>query len=615
MKSFFKTHMGAVIAQNRIICRLFASWLLLGAYLTVTNNGYHDIAFLQEDYTIPMLLLRMVLIFAGLSLLALSGGRSVHTDSLALLVAATVGAVRWTVEFSGYGGTALVTLAVLCVYAMILYWVYLKNRHLLDMLRPGRYMALAIGLCAGAIACGLLITVSVLRYTTFSAPNFDFGIFCNMFHNMKETGLPLVTCERDQLLSHFAVHISPVYYLILPFYMIFPSPVTLQVAQAVVLMLGVIPVYLLSRHFGYSNKMTALLCTLYAFYPPITTGCFYDIHENCFLPLFLLWMFYFFEKRRYIPMYLAALMVLTVKEDAALYLLIFGLYLILSRRNRLHGAVLSAASVGYFVLAVYLLQTQGNGTLAGAHFDSLMYDPEAGLMGVVKTALLNPGFLLTQLFKGGDPDAWSKVWFALQIFLPLGLLPFTTKKPSRWLLLSPILINLLTNYPYQHDTGFHYQFGVCALAFYALLLNCKELKAPARRPLLSLAVSATLCIYLIGGFYSFSANLNHYTEKKDDFEKMEEILRTVPEDAGVIASTFLVPHLAQRSEIYEVDYHNRKTDMEYVVLDLREGYSSDQNSGYLRYYLSRGYEAVVHEEGLVVVLKQIPDYTPVEPED
>lgn len=42
----------------------------------------------------------------------------------------------------------------------------------------------------------------------------------------------MTTCERDRVLSHFAVHVSPIYYLFLPFYALFPSPVTLEVLQA-----------------------------------------------------------------------------------------------------------------------------------------------------------------------------------------------------------------------------------------------------------------------------------------------------------------------------------------------------------------------------------------------
>lgn len=66
--------------------------------------------------------------------------------------------------------------------------------------------------------------IGCLRYLGYLAPNFDFGVFTQMFHNMRESFLPMTTCERNGLLSHFAVHISPVFYLLLPFYALFPSP-------------------------------------------------------------------------------------------------------------------------------------------------------------------------------------------------------------------------------------------------------------------------------------------------------------------------------------------------------------------------------------------------------
>ena len=39
-------------------------------------------------------------------------------------------------------------------------------------------------------------TLVVLRYFLFKTPNFDFGIFSQMFYYMKETGLPMTTTER-----------------------------------------------------------------------------------------------------------------------------------------------------------------------------------------------------------------------------------------------------------------------------------------------------------------------------------------------------------------------------------------------------------------------------------
>ena len=120
-----------------------------------------------------------------------------------------------------------------------------------------------------------------------------------MFHHMKEGFLPIVSSERDKLLSHFAVHISPIYYLLLPLYCIFPSPYTLQISQGIILAGGIIPFYLLARHKGLSNKVTVMLSIAYAFSPALICGTTYDLHENCFLVPLLLWMFYFFEKEKY----------------------------------------------------------------------------------------------------------------------------------------------------------------------------------------------------------------------------------------------------------------------------------------------------------------------------
>ena len=59
---------------------------------------------------------------------------------------------------------------------------------------------------------------TVCRVLTYRAPTYDLGIFSQMFHQMRTTGLPTTTLERDGLLSHFDVHVSPIYYLLLPFY-------------------------------------------------------------------------------------------------------------------------------------------------------------------------------------------------------------------------------------------------------------------------------------------------------------------------------------------------------------------------------------------------------------
>lgn len=108
---------------------------------------------------------------------------------------------------------------------------------------------------------------TVCRVLSYSCPTFDFGIFSQMFHQMKTSGLPTTTVERDGLLSHFSVHVSPIFYLLLPFYSLYPKPVTLQVLQAAVLVSAVIPLWKLCRRHGLSPAVSVLLSLLLLLYP------------------------------------------------------------------------------------------------------------------------------------------------------------------------------------------------------------------------------------------------------------------------------------------------------------------------------------------------------------
>jgi len=600
MREFFED-LRRVTTTERVLPRLLAAWCWVAALISWRSGSFTKLEFGQNLSLIVVLLCAVAFFLLFSAAAALSPAW--HVDSLLLFGSALVLSIRWLWLYDGDQSFLflLAVCAVLCLLAI--YALNVNENRIASFSVSGRTVAI-LTVCAGLVSFAVIATVTCLRYKTFSSPNFDFGLFCNMFYNMKETGEPLITSERDRLLSHFAVHISPVYYLLLPFYWLFPSPLTLQIGQAAVLALGVIPVWLLAKHFRLSGKVTVLAVLLYAFYPAVSTGCFYDLHENCFLPLFLLLTFLFYEKRKYIPMYLSALLVLSVKEDAFVYLAIFGVFVMLSERNWLHGGVLTALSLGYFMLCGHLLQKYGLGMMVN-RFDNLIYEEDAGLLGAVKTALINPGFLLTQLFttSGGT---WEKIVYFLQIFLPLGFLPFCSKKASRWLLLAPLLVNLLTYYPYQYDLGFQYHFGIAAFLVYAMLKNLPELAPVTRRSLLCIAAVGCLCVYFSSVVPRLDSYVSRWVNHKESYAAMEATLETVPDDASVACSTFLLAHISDRDEIYEVEYHEYKTDVEYVVLDAR--YESAES--YKRFYLSRGYTVDENSTEAILILKKGADTPP-----
>lgn len=600
----------AAFSFDRVICRLLAAWCCFIAFSLCSDLRYHNLEYAQNT-SLGNVLLVVTLLFVAYSVVNIFL-IELESDTWFLFAGATICVMVWMGMYTNKSTKFLFVLAVIVVYSLFVTYIVDKNELLIKKWSPKKEVVWCIAIGLGLLSGGVIGIIGCLRYLEFATPNFDFGIFVNMFHRMKQTGLPLTTCERDVLMSHFGVHLSPVFYLLLPFYALFPSPLTLQIGQAVVLASGIVPIVLLCKHFNLSGKLTIFVSAIYALYPAISTGCFYDIHENCFLVPFLLWTFYFFEKEKYLGMYIFALLTFSVKEDAAVYILFFALFVFFSRKKYLHGSILAVGSLIYFFIAITILKTNSayyaelyqnatpNPYIDGPminRYENLIFNSTDGLIGVVKTAIVNPGYLLTQLV-ATDDDGWGKIVYFIQMLMPLGFIPFFTKKTSRWLLIAPILLNLLTTYPYQYDIGFQYHFGISAFLIYAVIMNLPDLKPCFTKRIVSLSVVACCCLYFSLVLPSFLSNVVYYNVNKEQYKQMQIVLDNIPDDASVSCSTFLLPHLANRDEIYEIHYHGLDDDVDYVVLDART--TVDQNV--LRDYLNQGYIIQEEHEGMIVVL-------------
>ena len=424
---------------------------------------------------------------------------------------------------------------------------------------------------------------------TYRTPCFDFGLFSQMFYYMKETGKCLITCERDKLLNHFAVHFSPVFYLLLPVYFLFPSPYTLLVAQALIVGSAVVPLVLLCKHFDLSNAAAVLFSGCLVLYTAFLGGCFYYLHENCFLTPFVLWLMYFLEKGKKVPSAAFALLTLSVKEDAAVYVAVIAFYYLLtSKKSRYLSAGILAFSVVYFVAVVKLMTAFGEGVMADSRFGVYIYDG-GGLFSVIKSVLQNPANVIAHMFQK------DKILYLMQITVGLFFLPFAIKKPAKLLLFVPlILVNLMPEYSYQHDIGTQYTFGSGALLFYLAVSNYSEL-GKNRSKILLAAVLSSLILFS-GDYFKKVSNCFQTEEEKHMTQVIDEALSPIPEDASVCASAFLVPSLSHRHELYEVGRTERLAD--YIAGDLRYEREFDMD-----YYVGEGYEVIYFEEGIVAVLK------------
>lgn len=413
---------------------------------------------------------------------------------------------------------------------------------------------------------------TVGRIYSFSSPAYDFGIFSQMFYNMKESGLPMTTVERDGLLSHFAVHVSPIYYLMLPFYWLVPTPATLQVLQAVVMTSAVIPLWKIGKHHGLSGMQRMLLCAVLLLYPAYSGGASYDIHENCFLTPLILWLFYGIDRKNWGVAAIAAVLTLMVKEDAAVYVAVIALWLIvktvlrfkkLGVQNLVAGITLLAVSLGWFFFVTGYLAKCGDGVMT-YRYNNFMYDGSSSLITVIKSVILNP---MKAIYECVDTE---KLYFIAMTLLPLLGLPLLTRRYERYILLIPyILINLMSDYRYQHDLFYQYTFGSCAFLVYATVINLADLKRNWQRTAAiaaAAAVSAACFAVVIvpkGIDYPLKA-ITHYGY----YQRIRTGLDAIPKDAAVAAATFFTVPLSQRETLYDIRHCSRShlLEAEYVVV-------------------------------------------------
>ena len=423
-------------AAGDMIRRLLLAWLLTGAIqytcLPASKRVLSGFSALTGQ-SFPLLLVGTAVCFVLLTLAGLLW-RTARWERAALPLCfgwqLVLGlCASWSVPLLCAG---LVVLALLLVYAA--YGARMDGESLTAApVCTGRRAGLIIVIIAAAVFLVAVLALTVFRVLSYAAPTYDFGIFSQMFHSMRTTGLPVTTCERDRVLSHFAVHVSPIYYLFLPFYALFPSPVTLEVLQALLLASAVIPLWRIARRHGLSGVTAGLLCALLLLWPAYAGGTSYDVHENKFLTPLLLWLFDFLDRRCVWGIALFSVLTCMVKEDAPVYVAVIALWVVLRALTRtgaerrwglLTGGAMLVGAVGYFLGVTAWLAADGDGVMS-YRYSNFLYDGSDSLFTVIKAVLLSPVRTLRECFEG------EKIAFFFLTMGPLLFLPLCTRRYER----------------------------------------------------------------------------------------------------------------------------------------------------------------------------------------
>ncbi len=496
-------------------------------------------------------------------------------------------------------------ISMICLFELvILRYVFERFSYVFEKFDLKSHIVKRTVVILGILTLIYLGSLMVLRILLMKPVTFDFGIFVQMFHYLKETLIPYTTCERYELLSHFAVHFSPIYYFILPVYALFPEPVTLLLVQLLALVSGVIPLYLMCRRKRAEALPTLAICVAYLLYPALRGGLFYDFHENKFLAPLLLWLLYFFEekdkKKRRIGVLVFAVLTLMVKEDAALYVMCIGLYHWMSgKKERTHylGCGLAISSLVYFIIVYLFMSVMADGGSAITSFgryENLTVGGFQGVGDIVMNIVKDPAYVVKQLLSE------TKLAFLLWMFFPLLFLPLVTKSVVRYVLLLPLVaMNLLSFYPYQHNIYFQYAYGSGVLVIYLAYLELSQAKGN-RGKFYAIGIMIVSLLMSTSALAEKNTYLKEYVNDYEFLSEMRAAMKKIPEEGSVSASTSLVPLVAERREVYRYQ-EGDLTD--YIAFNLR---TADKYTYELLKddYISKGYRIFAYIEDKLVILEK-----------
>src|SRR5438876_17911 len=211
----------------------------------------------------------------------------------------------------------------------------------LPRVRPARAVTAGVG--AYALLMGFLVAT---RHAALQTPALDLGYYVQVVWSIAHGHGAYVTLPS---MHAWGDHFSPVLYLLVPLGRLVPGGTVLVLAQTVVLCSGAVAVFVYAARRLHSvsdaARPAAALALLYLANPSLHGINIRDIHPQAFAVAFLVWAAAAFDAQRYGWCVLALVLTLGGREDAAIAVVGFGLWLALARRRWALGAAVVAVSV------------------------------------------------------------------------------------------------------------------------------------------------------------------------------------------------------------------------------------------------------------------------------
>ncbi len=457
------------------------------------------------------------------------------------------------------------------------------------------------------LAFAAYASISVYRHEHFASNAFDLAVQDQTVwgYSQGEFIYNTVLGIPNLLGDHF----HPILMLLAPFMWIWSSAEVLLVAQAVLLAVAGIPIYLWAeRELGPLAGLA--FQGAYLVFWGVLAGVIYDFHHAVFAVPAISTALYATLTRRNWLLIPSVVWAMLTREDVALTLVALGFYIVVVQRRWILGAVLMGVNAVWLGVLLNVVMPALGGGVAYRHwtYDALGSGPLSAMSFVIRHPIDSLKLLFT-------PATKTRVWIGS--FAAFAVLP----------LVSPVLLVALPSFLERFWSSspnfwsFHFQYSMVPapiLAFAAIDTTVRLKRLLNGR--VALATSVVVPLTALAASVLVTAAVNPLAEvttylPNSRVEQIRDCLATIPSDASVTASNTLVPHLSHRAQIYEV---TTQTNADYIAIDpstYNDFFTGeeDQLRNFVRSDLAAGY-GVVCAKGTTLVMARVDSPLELTPE-
>ncbi|MCX6355390.1 MAG: DUF2079 domain-containing protein [Candidatus Aureabacteria bacterium] len=397
------------------------------------------------------------------------------------------------------------------------------------------------------------------RYRSFSFHDIDLAVINQAFWNAIHGSI--ISSSPGECTVLNGGHVELIILGLAPLYAVFPGPMTLLILQSLALAIGAWPVFLIGNELVAPS--VGLLCAFcYLVYPALNWVNLFEFHTISFSTPLLLWMFYFYLRRKWRLFCVFIFLCLVCREDIALPVFAVGVFALTKtladygregRAGLKWGLTPLLAAPGWFILCIKFIQPcfipvtlrTTEISKGGLAFYSWLGN---SLSEIVTTVVSSPGVVWKGVMTA------PKIQYLLHLYAPVSFMPLFSPGAMIMTLIS-LAEGLLSQRAPHFSIKYQYSSIITPMIFIASVYGIRNIlrwKGMAKRGG-SLCVIILFCALIsawsIGPLCGLPGQMGEWKYTQEDGVR-QKMVDQIPAEVPVVATFEFAPKLSMRSVLF-----------------------------------------------------------------